>query len=154
MWNTNKRPNWWHQVYRAGPCFFNWYHQSAECLLRISGYVFRWFLRFQPNQLLMTSFFEQILVNISATSTLAIQTIYGYCHVGVTSFALLYVQTAWLLLHMSITILIIYYSGLLTNEVKLWNQIIQIIQIKSSENCTIHYSANWKQFYQFVHSEG
>lgn len=69
------------------------------------------------------SFSIKLLVNVGAAFALAVQTIYGYCNVKMVSVPTLCVQSVWLTLHMTIILMIIYYSCLLTSEVKNYNRI-------------------------------
>lgn len=90
-----------------------------------------------------TNFSEQILNSTAATFTYALSTIYGYCHIGsldAGSQSTMYTRLGWLLLYLSVTLIFIYYSSLLTNEVKFQNN------FTFDKNCiknTFHFAHNF-----------
>lgn len=79
-------------------------------------------------------FIKKILVNVGAAFILGVQTIYGYCNVGMVSVSISCVQSVWLMLHTSIILTIIYYSSLLTKEVKNFSSINNISTCSTRSN--------------------
>lgn len=122
-WHVHKRYDWYDSVYRETACALNRHRRSIECMLRISGLIksadgfFMNSMKCHFNG----NFPKQILNGAASTLTYSISTIYGYFNsrdYAMVSATTIYVRSSWLILYMSFTVIIIYYSNLLANEVK------------------------------------